>query len=193
MSLLFKIENKIVMPHVETLLIPEFRVIWERDTTTTKDNAMEDFTYIEFMTSMMQSNPYSSYSEDDRKPRIIKDVIKRADWVEDEQILAAMVWMKKYQEEVSFTYGYYTDALYAAQKVRTFFRDFSMDAINIKTGNPLYKPKEITSAINDTDITLQKLIAMKQKVHDEIFDSIKNRAAKVVSPFANPASLESQD
>ena len=52
MSLLFTIESKIVKPYTETLLISPFREIWERDTNAGKFTAIDEFTYIEFMTSV---------------------------------------------------------------------------------------------------------------------------------------------
>ena len=58
MAYLFKIEGKAVFPNEETLLIEPFKSIWERDTSKNKEYALEDFAYIEFITSLLKTNPY---------------------------------------------------------------------------------------------------------------------------------------
>ena len=39
----------------------------------------------------------------------------------------------------------------AAEKMQQFFLNFDMNRVNIKTGMPIYKPKDITSAVADAE------------------------------------------
>ena len=70
--------------------------------------------------------------------------------------------------------------------MKDFFNTFDMSKINAKTLAPLYKPREITSALNDTSKVLENLDKTQKKVEEEIFESTKNRGDKLISPFANP-------
>lgn len=184
MSVLFTIENKIVRPHTETLLIPPFQEIWERDTTPNKEYAMEDFKYMEFMTSVMKTNPYRGYEESIRRSKIIQDCIKRDEWMIDELIEEGMERIKEFQTDASLTYSYFMSVKTAAEKMKKFFNTFDMTALNPKSLMPLYKPREITSALNDTSKVLENLDKTQKKVEEEIFESTKKRGDKVISPFA---------
>jgi len=189
MSLLFTVENRAVKPFTETLLTHPFKEIWERDKHPEKLNAIEDFTYIEFCVSVKHSNPYSGYTEDLRREKVRQDVITREDWKEDELILEGMATLVRFQKEASMTYNYYMSAKAAAEKIQDFFNTFDMNKVNEKTGNPFYKPREITSAVNDTSRTLENLATLRTKVENELFEEVKNKGQKVITPFANPSTL----
>ena len=177
MSLLFTVESKVVSPTTETLLVPIFKEIWDRDESPDKRYAIEDFSYIEFMASIQKSNPYSGYPENERPYKIIKDIITRADWdPNDKLLLQGINKLKEFQAEASVTYNYYMAAKSAAEKLRT--------------GAPIYKPRDITSALNDTSRVLENLNTLREKVDNEVFEEVKKKGQKIVSPFADPNSLK---
>lgn len=190
MSLLFIVEAKIVKPTVETLLIHPFSEIWERDTSSTKQHAIEDFAFIEFMTSVQKVNPYSGYSEDERRKHLMKDIISptRTDWIEDDLIKMGMDKVIQFQKDASVTYNYYMSAKIAAEKMQNFFITFNIEAVNLKSGAPIYKPRDITSALNDTAKVLENLNTLRDKVDNELFEAVKNRGQKEVSVFADPST-----
>jgi hypothetical protein len=191
MSLLFTIESKVVSPSTETLLIPVFKQIWDRDESLDKRFAIEDFSYIEFMASIQKSNPYSGYSENQRAEKIIKDIITRAEWDQNDPLLLQGIdKLKEFQAEASVTYNYYMAAKSAAEKMQQFFIGFSMNDVNLRTGAPIFKPKDITSALNDTSRVLENLNTLREKVDNEIFEEVKKKGQKIVSPFADPSSLK---
>ena len=183
MSLLFIIENRRVKPHPETLLIKPFCEIWERDKTEGKVFAIEDLTFVEFMTSAKKSNPYKGYHEKVKRQKIIDDVITRDDWEEDELITKAMDKCIEFQKEASATYRFYLANKAAIQKTEDFFYNFSYNEVNAKSGNPLYKPKEVTSAVRDARGVMKELIEMEEKVEQELFEATKTRGDKQISPF----------
>lgn len=189
MSHLFKIDDKVVFPNAETLLIEPFKSIWKRDKTKGKEEAVEDFAYIEFMTSMLKSNPYRQYPEEDKHNVIKKAVITRKGWRVDKLIKEAMEQIKIFQEDGSTTYGYYLAAKMAAEKMKDFFMEVDINERNFKSGTPVYKPTDITRALNDTDKVLSNLKALEIKVEEELFEQVKNKANRIVSPFADPDSI----
>ncbi|MDV7402984.1 hypothetical protein RZS08_66790, partial [Arthrospira platensis SPKY1] len=186
---MFTVDKKIVRPNTETLLISPFKEIWERDSSKDKRFAIEDFSYIEFVTSVKKSNPYSGYHSSVKKDKIRQDVITRKDWEEDHLIKTAMEVLEKMQREASFSYNYYQSARRAAEKLQDFFNTFDMNDVNIKTGNPLWKPSDITNAVKQTGEVLKNLNDLEEKVDNEMFETNKNKGQKVISPFANPESL----
>lgn len=189
MSLLFQVEDRRVSPNTETLLVFPFKEIWERDESENKEVARQEFTYIEFMASMKKSNPYAGYSEDQKSDKIIENEIHIEDWEPDVLVNEAIVKVKDFQTNASPTYSYYMAAKLGANKMQSFFETFNMNDVNEKTGNPIYKPRDITSALNDTAKVLENLNAMKEKVEQELFESTRMKGEKEISHFANPENL----
>ena len=189
MSLLFNIENKTVKPTTEVLLLSPFKEIWSRDTDPGKFQATDEFTYIEFMTSVKKTNPYRGYTEEERKIRLAKDIMKVSNYTPDSLMIQGMEMCKEFQQTASPTFNYFASATKAAYKVQTFFETFDLTMTNDKTGLPIYKPKDITSALNDTERVLTSLLALEEKVNNELFENTKIKGQKLVSVFADPSTL----
>lgn len=189
MAFLFNVEGKLVNPTEEVLLISPFKEIWERDITPNKIRAKEEFAYIEFMTSFLKTNPYKGYSPEVRRQKIFEEVITNEDFYEDTLIKAGMKKMEEFQKEASPTYTLYSSALNAKYKLEDFLNTFDINERNPKTGMPIMKVKEITSALLDVDKVTTSLNSLKKKVEEELYESIKTRGQKEISPFANPESL----
>ena len=188
MAFLFTVENKTVKPYDETLQISPFKEIWERDTLPNKEYALEDFTYIEFMSRMLKTNPYRGYSPDKRKEVLKRDIITKEGWEEDELILQGLEKMRMFQQEASPTFTLYTSALNAKSKLEKFLDDFDFNE-RTRTGTLILKPKDATGALLDVDKVTTSLNALKKKVEEELFESVKVRGQKSISPFADPNSL----
>lgn len=189
MSYLFEVEGKNVIPTTEILMTPPFKEIWERDRTATKEVAKQEFTYIEFMISMKKTNPYAGYPEEDKPEKIKSEVIHIEGWEPDALVKAGMDKIVELQTNGSTTYTYYIAAKIGAEKMKGFFTTFDMNEVNERTGNPVYKPRDITSALNDTSKVLENLDSLKKKVEEEIFESTKNKGGKEIGHFAKRQSL----
>lgn len=183
MSFLFTVEGTTVIPTTETLLIPPFQEIWGRDLSKDKEIAVKEFAFIEFMTSKKKSNPFAGFTEEERPNKVKKSVFKDMEWEPDSLIEQAMAKMVEFQKEASPTYQYYIDSLVAAEKTRKFLRSIDLSDKNEKTGNLLYKPRDVTSAIVDTEKVIQTLANLKDKVEQELFDSVKTRGNKEINPY----------
>jgi len=190
MASLFIVEDKVVIPHTETLLISPFKEIWDRDKSKTREFATEDFCYMEFMASMKASNPYRQYPEDKKHEIISEAVITRSKWVPDELIIEGILKIQMFQKEASTTYSYYMAAKQAVDNMQEFFETVDLNERNGKTGTPIYKPRDLTSALNDTGKVLANLKALEKKVEEELYESAKKRSDKEISPFAEPSSLK---
>lgn len=189
MAYLFKVEGKTVYPNDEVLLISPFKEIWERDKSKGKDVARQEFSYIEFMTSYLKSNPYKGYAAEIKHKVIKEAVIKEDKWEVDDLIKEAMSFIHNIQKDASPTYSLYLSTLVAKDKLENFFQTVDLDERNFKSGMPVYKPKELSSAMMDVDKLTASLAALKKKVEEELFDEVKIKGQKEVSPFADPNSL----
>jgi hypothetical protein len=190
MAFLFTVTEKTVFPVTEALLIEPYKSIWERDKTKDKHQALSEFAYIEFMTSMNKSNPYRQYAENKKEEKVRQAVIIKKGWEPDELIRQGMHRIIKFNQEASTTYNYYMAAKRAAEKMQEFFNEVDVTEKNPKTFNPVYKPRDITGALNDTEKVLSNLKSLEKKVEEELYEETKNRSNKQVSFFADPESLD---
>jgi hypothetical protein len=184
MAYLFKIESNLVVPSDESLLIPPYKDIWDRDTSKNKDTAYRELTYVEFMSSQLSSNPYKGYAQSVRGSVIIKDIFKGEAWTPDALVLEAVKKIEQFQMDASPSYSSYSSGILAKEKVDTFLRTVELTKINFKTGMPLYKPKEITTALLDLDKVAMSLENLRKKVEEELFEAVKTKGQKEISPFA---------
>jgi hypothetical protein len=190
MAHLFQINDRAVFPNPETLLIYPFKEIWERDESPKKEVAIQELAYIEFATSMLKSNPYREYPEDKKDIILKKEIMLDENWEADELIFDGIKKIEELQAEGSITYTYWMSNKSAIEKMIDFFNTVDISEKNFKTGNPIYKPRDITSAVADAEKILTTLTALKSKVDEEIFEMSKTRSDKKISPFANPDSLK---
>ena len=186
MAYLFELIGNRAKPVTEALLIYPFKDIWSRDSSTNKSNAIKEFTFIEFMSSIKPTNPYVGYSEDERREKLCKDIFdgKRKDLLlkQDKVVEDGIEYIKDLQYNGSATYRYYAANLEGANKLRKFFLDLDMSEKN-KSGMPVYKPNEITKALNDADKILTSLANMRSKVEKEIYDMERARGDKQINYF----------
>jgi len=189
MSWLFKIEGKKVFPNAETLLTPPFKNIWERDESEDKWMAMKEFTYIEFMTSQLKSNPYKGYSKEVRDAKLREDVIIDPTWQPDFLVTEGMKKIDNFQTEGSESYTMLVDALHTKNRLQEFLTTCDLTKTTDK-GAMVIKPKDITSALLDLDKVVTTMNTLKKKVEEDLFEVTKTRANKEISPFANPNSID---
>jgi hypothetical protein len=171
MSFLFEFREGVCLPKEEVLLVEPFKGIWERDSS----RAVKVFTFAELFTSKMKSNPYAGFDDSERGLRLNRDVWgdERRKVSDDEK--ECIKKLDEWQREGSATYRYYLSQLRAAEKLREFFMDFDMGERNERTGNPMYKPKEITGALADANKIIENLTGLRDKVEQELYEREKNR------------------
>jgi hypothetical protein len=190
MAFLFTVEEKRVRPTTEVLMISPFKEIWERDESKHKELALNEFAYIEFMTSQKKTNPFRGYSPSVKEIKVKENSFGRdSDWEPDSLISEGIQVVMEFQEEASETFSFLMSAKKGAQELKNFFNNLNMNDVNLKTGAPIYKPRDITSALKDTDDVVTKLDKLQKKVDEELFDKVVTKANKEVSPFADPDSM----
>lgn len=183
---MFTIENGIVRPNEETLAIYPFSEMWRRDSSTHKERVNAEFKFIEFYCSPKKTNPFFGYPRGKiRKDKItenIKETIPDFN-PEDNLIFTAIKQYDEFWENASPKLSYYKSNIKAAKNLEEFFNELDMTKTNPRTGLPIYKPKEITSALGDAQVVLKNLASIEEQVYQEIYDSAKSKANRKVNPF----------
>lgn len=181
---MFTLENHIVKPNTETLLIKEFLAIWEYDKSPKKEKALYNLAYVFFLVNPTKVNPFYGYSEADRSLKILQHLkIKEIDLFPDTLLNKAISFYTDYWNNLSPAKAYYESALLAAKQLQMFFNKLDINKLNAKTGNPLYKPAEITKALKETEDVLKTLLSLKNKIEEQSFENVKTKANRDINPF----------
>lgn len=181
---IFIIEGNVVKPTTEILLISPFKQIWESDDSPHKEKAIMDFTFIEFMCSPKKTNVFFGYTEDERASKIISQVFKGTpDYVPSELVVEGMKVYLDFLTNASITYKTLRANKIAAEKTNDFFSTFQYSDKNPRTGNPLYKPKEVTMAIKDAAEVMKSLNGLQDKVDQELFESAKTKGSRDINEY----------
>jgi hypothetical protein len=182
---LFRVEGTLVVPTEHALLIPPYSDIWNEDTDPKKANAKRDFAYIELNCSYKKSNVFKGYADDVRKKKVGEAVYRDdyATFVESQHIIEGMELYHRLRIEAAPTLQYYLSAKSGAEKMMHWLDDFDMEATNPRNGMPLYKPREITSALKDTYDVMKTLNALEEKVYEQIFESVRTKGGKEINFF----------
>ncbi len=146
---LFTIKNNYPAVLPEALLIPEFRALWDRDTTTGrfKKRAVEDLAYVYYM--MDYQSAYRAYPPEERKEELRKDIITRSRWKEDDEIKAAMAKYDKLQQTLELRL---LDSIeFALEEVITYFNNVNFDPKKEEDGQKVSVSKinDVTKAVKD--------------------------------------------
>ena len=134
MAYLFIVEDKVVKPTEETLLIYPFSEIWERDKSKGKELALKEFAYIEFSVSLLSSNPYKGYSDKVRHEVLCRDLFNDESWKPDTLVLKGLEKISIFQKEASSNYTLYVASVKAKDKLVEF-----LESIDLKEISPYKK------------------------------------------------------
>jgi hypothetical protein len=71
--MLFDIVGSTITLKPESLIVPEFKKLWNRDKSKDKKKAIDEISYVVFLCDKSDKNPYKNYSEMDRMEMLQKD------------------------------------------------------------------------------------------------------------------------
>jgi hypothetical protein len=179
----FIVEGDRVRPSVHALTLSPFKEIWERDTSEHKGRAITEFSYIEFMLSYAKTNVFRGYGPDLKGEVIIKKLFPQdPGWRPDTLVLRAMEEYREFQDKASLAKRFYDANRVALERMIVFYRTFDMDARN-NSGNPIYKPKDITGAITEMEDALKAMDAAEERVREELYEAIQTMKKRELNPF----------
>jgi hypothetical protein len=158
---LFELINQQPIITAEALLIPVFKKIWDMDKSKDKGQAIKELSYI-YLTTDYKSI-YASFPQDVKIDTVTKDLFK-TDYKPSKEVLEGIEKYKELQD--TFNMRFLKSARNAAEKTMGYFDSIDYEDRDIK-GNPIYKVKEVTSALKDCGGIIETLDKLIDKVSKE--------------------------
>lgn len=179
---IFEVDNSIVRPVKEILLISPFKDIWERDKSKHKVTAIKEFSYIYFLISPRKTNPYAGYPDEVKAKEIIKGLWKEEYWEVNELVEEAAKQYSEWLQEASTSMNYYNAVKSGVEETINFFKNVDFNERTEK-GAPVYKVTEVIAALKSANEVLKSLTDLKERVEQELYESSKTKSGKEINPF----------
>lgn len=146
-----EIKDNIVVFKPEILTILQFKTIWDRDKTKTKDKAFKDLMYVYQMAS--KKSVYSDYPSGEKEKAIKEDIILDKDYKASKEVLEAI---KKFEEFTTPKQRLLDAAKYKIDEIATYLKN-----------TPL------TEDSSDSILAIFKSISTTIKNFDDIENAVK--------------------
>jgi hypothetical protein len=181
---LFKREGNDVIFDPVALTIPEWRAIWDRDTTKDKEIAYQEIKYMYFMSEQLkEKNPYVDYTPGIKEKVIIKDHIRVPGWEADSLVKSAIKKYLDFQEETNGNLRLLNALVKTREKLTKFFNEIDVDERDEKTGKPIYKVGDIMKASKEAESMFTTIEKLDEKIRRESMKEKKGKAATNASDF----------
>jgi hypothetical protein len=183
MTNIFEIQGTVVRPTIEVLLIPEFKKIWDKDETVGKGKAMNEFAYIEFMTSYKKSNMFKGYAQDKKSAKIIERIfVSNPKWKPNRLVKAAIKLIEEETQKSSPYLRYYLANRAGAEKIIQYLQTVDLQQTDVK-GSLIHKATDVVRTIKDAENVLKSLDGLEKKVEEQLFEATKTKANKEINPL----------
>jgi len=182
MSKIFDIDNNKVVLNPNSLNIPQFKAIWDRDKSKLKGNATKEISYIVYRYDESIDNPYRAYKDEEREQIILKDFMG-TDWVPDELVLAAI---EKYTELKQTTNSrLLRSAKKAADKLSEYFDSVDFN-VRDSSGRPVFSSRDLASNLKEVAGIVKSLNLLEEMVRKEQMESSNIRGGGDIGLYELP-------
>jgi len=178
---IFEISGNVVRPTASILTVSPFKEIWERDKS--KNIAMQEFAFIEFMVSKKKNNPFKGYDESIKEEKIREAIIKEKKWKADDLVYKAIEEYYEWQYKASPTIRYYEANLSALNKTIEYLTNGLDYEERNRSGMPVHKFNDVVRGIKEADQVLKSLTSLKKKVEEELYEASKTKGGKNINPY----------
>lgn len=179
---IFDIENNKVVLSASSLVIPEFKKLWDRDKDKDKHKATKEISYVVFLCDESVNNPYRAYKDIEREQVLLKDFMGE-EWIPDEEILKAI---EKYKELKQTTNSrLLRSAKRAADKLAEYFDTVDFSLIG-KDGKPVYSSRDLSSNLKEVAGIVKSLTVLEDMVRKEQTESSKVRGGGDIGFYEVP-------
>jgi len=161
--------------HPDSVIIPPFIDIWNRDKTKTKHRATKELSYVYFLCDFR--SPYTIYSEEKRVDKIKEEFIKDTNWEPDSLVLEGIDKYNKFQQ--TYTMKFLESARGLAEKLQKYFDEVDFSKVDEK-GNLVYKATDAVKNLKEVGNVIESLNKVESKVKKEIEDDAKIKGKKIV-------------
>lgn len=176
------IDNSVVL-NPQSLNIPEFKAIWDRDKSKSKSIASKEISYIVYIYDESIDNPYRAYKEEDREEVVKKDFMPEG-WEPDNLILKAI---EKYKDLKQTTNSrLLRSAKKAAEKLSEYFDSVDFN-IKDSNGKPVFSSRDLASNLKEVAGIVKSLNMLEEMVKREQMESSKVRGGGEVGMYEIPS------
>ncbi len=161
---LFDLKKGKILLTPQGLLIPEFKVLWDRDKNRNKEKALRDLSYVYFITDYKSPYAVSAPSDDVLSSMVAMDFMKKKKYNPDKEIEAAI---KKYKE-LQFTpsMNLLTASIKTINNLTIYLENVDLQERD-KSGKPIYKPSDVTNSLAKIGTIIESLNKVKDQVERE--------------------------
>lgn len=175
---LFKYEGYKITISEEAFTLKQFKAIWDRDKSETKDKAIMELGYVYFM-----EDPRSDYQyivdPEERSKAIKEGEGMKASWKPDKLITEAM---KLYSSFKTTSALLLEDTRVAVDKLRKQIREIDLNETDDK-GRPIYTLNVITATIKQIPALIKDLDEAERALAKEIAQNDKVRGTQEKSIY----------
>lgn len=172
---IFDYSNHKVILHPDSVVIPPFIDIWERDKTKQKHKATKELSYVYFVCDF--KSPYAIYNSNDIEAKVQEDFIKDDKWEPDDVVKAAMHKYHKFQE--TYTMRFLKSARGLAEKLQQYFDEVNFHEEDEK-GNPKYKATDVVRNLKEVGKVMESLTSIEETVKKELDAKAQIKGKKVI-------------
>jgi len=151
------------------LFIPEFKKIWERDTSKKKEKAKKEFAFIYFMADF--KSEYNSYGLE-KEDNIAKDIMGNNKYKADELILEAIEKYEKLQE--TYSMRYLKSVRQTIDSLIKYYED-----ISYSKSDKTFSPEKVIKASTEIEKIIITLEKWERKVQTEEIEMTIRGGGKV--------------
>ena len=160
---LFDLKDDKLIINPDSLSIPAFKEIWDRDESEDKSKAYNEICYIYHMCDF--KSPYAAHEESKREKEIIKDFIKKEGWKPDKKLSLCIEKYKKFQSTHSMRL--LSSARDVVDKMAGYFRKVDFEEMD-EEGRPIYTAKDVSANLEKIGKIIESLDKVEEKVKKEI-------------------------
>lgn len=186
--MLWEIVNGQLIVSEHALMIEPFKTIWSSDPDIKHSNALKVFMYVELVCSPKKSNPYFGYNEEDRVPKVKREVFRDENYQTTTFMMQGVMKYKELLEHSSPTYSMLMSTLAANEKLNTYLNEFDFDERN-KSGMMIIKPSDITKALKEIPDIAKGIILMIEKIKHELVEDSKTRSNREIGQYERPKAI----
>lgn len=175
---IFTLKDGRVQVDPESLTIPEFREIYERDESKDKEVAFSELCYVYHMTDY--KSIYNNYNDTEKTTKILNDYFKTSKWSPDQVVIEAVCKYRDLQETP--TMKLLKAARRAINKLIDHYNNVDLTLLNSK-GDLINKERDLSFSIGNIGKIAESLDKVEEKIKKEMLKDSKVRGQVEVSEY----------
>jgi len=182
MARLFDIQAGKITISEDSLAIPPFKVLWDRDKTKTKEKATREISFVAFLCDY-KSPYFEAYPEHLRMGVLKKDFFDDENYELDEILETAIERYREFRESTNTRL--LRTAKGTAEKLAQWFDKVNFDDVD-RDGRPMYTARDVSANLKDIGGIVKSLDVLERQVQKEQLEQSKVRGGSDIGDYELP-------